>query len=298
LSVLAGDEEALVGIRVLQLDALHQDKWSDGAGVGIDCGPDEVAVGIEQLYDFQALEASLLGDTTRPFTAISESESDVSWLNVADASTQTLDYQPQSPAGESANVSPTRTLDPAGETAPLVIHLALQSPEKPSEKVAAAAQTDDKPTSPVSASSSSSADTGGVAGRRRGFESGVLTAGFEARMSKNLPLFLPAPPQVDAEALPGTGIGKWLTKGGLAYHPKLGWRQAKTSKTFGSKVAPAGDAVLSAESGLPRSALSMDDLADPCTLEWAKSTRPRRKNYAKKVMLVCPDPPTCLPSPI
>jgi hypothetical protein len=305
LSVLAGDEEALVGVRMLELDGLRKDTWSDGsdgAGTGLDCGPEE-AVGIEHLYDFQALEASLLGDmnnfhaleasllgdTKRPFTAISESESEVSWLDVADAATQTIDNRPQTPSHsrECANGSPTRTLDPAGETAPLVIQLALQTPPKQSETVAAAAQTDDVPTSP---------GPEGVAGVKRGFEAGVLTAGFQARMAKNLPLVLPAPPPVEADALPfGTGIGKWLTKGGLAYHPKLGWHHAEASKRFKSKVAPAGDAELHAASGITRSAASTDDLTDPCTLEWAKSTRPRRKHYAKKVMLVCPDPPTCLP---
>jgi hypothetical protein len=281
LSVLAGDEEALVGVRVLQLDALRNDKWSDGAGVGLDCSEEEVTIGIEQLYDFQALEASLLGDTKRPFTAISESESEVSWLDVADAATQTQDNRPQSPAPsrECANVAPTPMLDPAAETAPLVIQLALQPPEKPPEKVAAAAQTDDTPSSP---------DSGGVAGLKTGFEAGVLKAGFEARMAKNHPLFLPAPPQIEAEALPATGIGKWLTKGGLAYHPKLGWHQAGSSKR--SKVAPAGASSSSAAS---------TDLTDSCTLEWAKSTRPRRKSFTKKIVLVCPDPPTALPtSPI
>jgi hypothetical protein len=155
--------------------------------------------------------------------------------------------------------------------------------------VAAAAQTDDATTLPEAEE---------VAGAKRGFETGVLTAGFEARMAKNLPLFLPAPPQVEAEAVSGTGLGKWLTKGGLAYHPNLGWHHAEASKKFRSKVAPAGDAPLHAASGLTRSAASTDDMTDPCTLEWAKSVRPRRKQYAKKIMLVCPDPPTCHPSPI
>jgi hypothetical protein len=291
LSILAGEEEALVGIRVLELDGLRKDSWSDGAGTGLEleCGHEE-AIGIEQLYDFQALEASLLGDTTRPFTAISASESEVSWLDVADAATQTQDNRPQSPVptGECADSSRTRTLDPAADTAPLSIQLALQPHDKPPQTVAAAAQTDDAPTSP---------DADGVGGVKRGFEEGVLTAGFEARMAKNLSLFLPAPPQVEAEAVKGTGIGKWLTKGGLAYHPKLGWHQ-EASKRFRSKVAPAGDAAFHTASGPTRSAASTDDLTDPCTLEWAKSMRPRRKNYAKKIMLVCPDPPTCLPSPI
>jgi hypothetical protein len=295
LSVLAGEEEALVGVRVLQLDTWREDKWSDGAGTGLEYGPDEVSVGIEQLYDFQALEASLLGDTKRPFTAISESESEVSWLDVADAGTQTLETRPRSREAATPS-SKTVPLAPNGETAPLVIQLALQPPpETPSVKVAAAAQTDDAPPSPASPASP---EAGGVAGVTGGFEAGVLKAGFEARMSKNVPLFLPAPPQVEvsAEELPGTGIGKWLTKGGLAYHPKLGWHQAEGFKRFRSKVAPAGETARSAASGPTRNAVSTDDLMDPSTLEWAKSMRPRRKSYSKRVVLVCPDPPTALPS--
>jgi len=322
LSVLAGDEEALVGVRVLQLETLHQDKWSDGAGAGLDCGPDEATIGIEQLYDFHALEASLLGDTKhdfhdleasllgdtkRPFTAISESESEVSWIEVAalealerecqelrlkleaaDRSNAKLTAEVRAFAAEQEKVAQTPALNPASETAPLVIKLALKQPERSSEKVAAAVQTDNTPP-PSPTKSRKTGVTGFEAGSHPRWLAGVLNAGFEAQMSKNLSL--PSPPPVEAEA--AGRIGKLLMKGGLAYHPKLGWHQAAPSKRFTSKVAPDGEAASCAESGYVRRASDTTD-----TLEWAKSVQPRRKHFTKKTVVVCPDPPTTLPQPI
>jgi hypothetical protein len=102
LSVVAGDEEALVGVRVLQLDAQRSSASSATTSAADDDwpGPDEATIGTEHLDDFQALEASLLGEPKRPkrplsalevsllgdakrsLTAMSDSESEVSWVEV------------------------------------------------------------------------------------------------------------------------------------------------------------------------------------------------------------------------
>merc|ERR1719487_2452308 len=153
------------------------------------------------------------------------------------------------------------------------MRLAGCRPKPPSgrspEKVAAAVQTDNTPPpAPIKT---------GIAGRKTGatgFEAGshprwlagILNAGLEAQMSKNLP---PPPPPFQAEA--AGRIGKLVMSGELAYHPKFGWHQSAPPRRSTSKVGPEGEAASCAESGLLGRASDNSD-----ALEWAKSVQPWR----------------------
>jgi hypothetical protein len=292
LSVLADDEEALVGVRVLQLDTPHQENGADGAAEGLDCGSN-ATVGLEHLVDFQALEASLLGTG---FTAIAESESEASTAAVEAAlEEECQELRLKLEAAERRNAKLTAELRAAAaeqersRTAPLVLKLAKpKQAGRSSEKVATAVQTDSTPPPPPPMSTEPAGrKTNGAAGFAAGSHprwlAGILNAAFESQVSKNLP-----PPPFEAES--AGGIGKLLKKRGLAYDPKLGWHPSPPPRRPISKVAPEGeDASTCAES-------DASDTTDE--MEWAKSVQPQRKYFTKRTTVVCPDPPTTLPEPI
>jgi hypothetical protein len=259
--------------------------------VGRGCGPDEATVGLEQLFDYEALEASLLGDTKRPYTAISDSESEASTAALEALERENQELRLKLEAAERKNAKLTAEMRAAAaeqersKTAPLVLKLASKQAGRTLKKVAAAVQTDSTlPPLPIPTeiAGRKTGGTGFEVGSHPRWLAGILNAAFEAQVSKNL-----SPPPFEAES--AGRIGKLVKNGGLAYNPKLGWHPSPPPRRPTSKVAPEGEAASCAES-------DGSDTTDE--LEWAKSVLPRRKCFTKKTIMVCPAPPTTLPAPI